>query len=172
MILNQPNNIWGSNYLIQDESNSPKRLNNSAFLPLYPLNSNNFPSKIINTYFPLLINNYKQDDSLTQTKLNKIPSDKMTQKSNVTYNIKTQANNCMIASTNSNDDASYENKSTSRQDLRINQAKDSNNDNTNIKKFKILNKFKFITLNSNKFRKKKLHLLISLNIRENINLMI
>jgi hypothetical protein len=116
---------------------------------------NNSPSKIINTYFPLLINNYKKDDSLTQAMLSKIQSDNMMQKSNVTSNIKTQINNCMIGSTNSNDDASYENKSTSRQEVRINQAKEKNNDNTNIKKCKFLNKFKICHTEFKKFPKEK-----------------
>ena len=141
-MLKEPNDIFVSNNIIQDNTTSLHKPKNSAFIPFYTQNLSKSSSQIANIYCPLLTNNYKIDDSLNHSQLNQIPNDIMTQTGNITQNIKDKTNNCMSGSTNSNDNPSYDNNIKSKQDLRINQAKDNSKENASIKKRKFSNKFK------------------------------
>ena len=135
-MLKEPNNIFVSNNIIQDNTTSLHKPKNSAFIPFYTQNLSKSSSQIANSYYPPLTNNYKIDDSLNPSQSNQIPNNTMTQ------NIKDKTNNYMNSSKNSNDFSSYDNNSKSRQDLRINQAKDNSKENASIKKRKFSNKFK------------------------------
>jgi len=143
MILEQPNNILLKINTIQDNTNSQNKSKNSAFHPLNVQNSNKSFSPTNNTSIPILINSSKNDDSHAQPQFCTFQNNSMIQTVYSTSNIKFKTNNSINTSTNSLDDASYDNKNTYKETLRINQVKQTNDkENIKIKKKRKFKKFK------------------------------
>ena len=143
MISEQPNNILVKINTIQDNISPQNKAKNFSFEQITQKNSNNSDnSNNINYYWPYLINNNKVDSN-GQSYINQ-QDNLTTQITNFIPNKKIKTNNSINTTTNSFEEVSSEKNILKKDDLRINQAKLQQKENSvkpkkkrTFKKFKI-----------------------------------